>query len=71
MNNFALIGAAGYIAPRHMQAIKATGNDLIAAGYQPGARFKQILSAVEDAQLENRLQSKEEAMKFVMQEFAR
>ena len=31
MNNFALIGAAGYIAPRHMQAIKATGNDLIAA----------------------------------------
>ncbi len=48
-----------------------TGNDLIAAGYQPGARFKQILSAVEDAQLENRLQSKEEAMKFVMQEFAR
>jgi UDP-N-acetyl-2-amino-2-deoxyglucuronate dehydrogenase len=29
--NFALIGAAGYIAPRHMQAIKATGNDLVAA----------------------------------------
>lgn len=30
MNNFALIGAAGYIAPRHMQAIKATGNNLVA-----------------------------------------
>lgn len=30
MKNFALIGAAGYIAPRHMQAIKATGNDLVA-----------------------------------------
>lgn len=29
--NFALIGAAGYIAPRHMQAIKATGNQLVAA----------------------------------------
>ncbi len=29
--NFALIGAAGYIAPRHMQAIKATGNRLLAA----------------------------------------
>ena len=29
--NFALIGAAGYIAPRHMLAIKDTGNDLIAA----------------------------------------
>jgi len=31
MKNFVLIGAAGYIAPRHMQAIKATGNNLIAA----------------------------------------
>lgn len=29
--NFALIGAAGYIAPRHMQAIKETGNNLLAA----------------------------------------
>lgn len=28
---FALIGAAGYIAPRHMKAIKETGNDLVAA----------------------------------------
>ena len=30
MKNFALIGAAGYIAPRHMKAVKDTGNDLIA-----------------------------------------
>ncbi|TXC74236.1 Gfo/Idh/MocA family oxidoreductase [Sphingorhabdus soli] len=30
-HNFAMIGAAGYIAPRHMQAIKATGNTLLAA----------------------------------------
>ncbi len=29
--NFALIGAAGYIAPRHMQAIKDTGNRLVCA----------------------------------------
>ncbi|KIM04369.1 MAG: oxidoreductase [Sulfurovum sp. AS07-7] len=29
--NFALIGASGYIAPRHMKAIKETGNTLIAA----------------------------------------
>jgi UDP-N-acetyl-2-amino-2-deoxyglucuronate dehydrogenase len=28
---FALIGAAGYVAPRHMKAIKETGNQLIAA----------------------------------------
>ena len=31
MKNFVLIGAAGYIAPRHMKAIKDTGNNLIAA----------------------------------------
>lgn len=31
MKNFALIGAAGYIAPRHMKAIKDTGNNLVAA----------------------------------------
>lgn len=31
MKKFALIGAAGYIAPRHLQAIRDTGNTLIAA----------------------------------------
>lgn len=31
MKRFALVGAAGYIAPRHMQAIKVTGNNLVAA----------------------------------------
>jgi UDP-N-acetyl-2-amino-2-deoxyglucuronate dehydrogenase len=31
MANFGLIGAAGFIAPRHMQAIRDTGNDLLAA----------------------------------------
>ncbi|KIM12182.1 MAG: oxidoreductase [Sulfurovum sp. FS08-3] len=29
--NFALIGASGYIAPRHMKAIKETGNNLVVA----------------------------------------
>ena len=31
MKNFILIGAGGYIAPRHMKAIKDTGNNLLAA----------------------------------------
>lgn len=31
MKKFALIGAAGYIAPRHLKAIKETGNKLVAA----------------------------------------
>ena len=50
MKQFALIGAGGYIAPRHLKAIKATGNDLLAAldrndsvgvldGYFPDATF--------------------------------
>jgi UDP-N-acetyl-2-amino-2-deoxyglucuronate dehydrogenase len=34
LRNFALIGAAGYIAPRHMQAIRDTGHRLVAA-YDP------------------------------------
>ena len=45
------------------------GNDLIQAGYEPGPRFKEILEAVEDAQLEGRLRSREEAMQFVSREF--
>ena len=31
MKNFVLIGAAGFIAPRHMRAIKDTNNNLIAS----------------------------------------
>lgn len=31
MKRFALVGAAGYIAPRHMRAIKDTGNELVSA----------------------------------------
>jgi poly(A) polymerase len=48
-----------------------TGDDLIAAGYVPGPAFKQILTAVEDAQLEGHLQSKAAAMDFVAAEFPR
>ncbi len=47
-----------------------TGNDLIQAGYKPGPRFKEILSAVEDAQLEGRLRSREEALQFVAQQLS-
>ena len=31
MKNFALIGVGGYVAPRHLRAIKDTGNNLVAA----------------------------------------
>jgi poly(A) polymerase len=46
-----------------------TGRDLIDAGYKPGPRFTEILSAVEDAQLEGRLASREAAMEYVRHEF--
>ena len=44
-----------------------TGRDLIALGMQPGPLFRQILTAVEDAQLEGQLASKEQALEFVRQ----
>jgi poly(A) polymerase len=46
-----------------------TGDDLIAAGYVPGPRFREILDAVEDAQLEGRLDSPEAAIEFVKRTF--
>jgi poly(A) polymerase len=46
-----------------------TGNDLIAAGYLPGPRFKEILTEVEDAQLESRLNSRDEALQFVKKNY--
>ncbi len=46
-----------------------TGDDLIATGHEPGPRFKEILSLVEDGQLEGRLRSREEALQFVAREF--
>ena len=45
------------------------GNDLINEGYKPGPVFKEILSRVEEAQLEEEVSSKEEAMKLVKKEF--
>ena len=47
-----------------------TGRDLIAAGYRPGPLFSKILAAVEDAQLEGRLTSAEEAMDWVRERWA-
>lgn len=42
-----------------------TGHDLIAAGYKPGPKFREVLTAVEDAQLEGAIGSKEEALELV------
>ena len=58
------------IPPEKMRpAPLVTGNDLIGVGYVPGPKFKEILGAVEDAQLEGRLSSRDEALEFVRGEF--
>lgn len=44
------------------------GRDLIEAGYKPGPEFKRLLAIAEDAQLEGRIHSKEEALALVAAE---
>ncbi|HYL09318.1 MAG TPA: CCA tRNA nucleotidyltransferase [Candidatus Acidoferrales bacterium] len=46
-----------------------TGDDLRGLGFTPGPVYKEILQAVEDAQLENRLKSHQDALEFVRMNF--
>jgi poly(A) polymerase len=46
-----------------------TGRELIAAGYKPGAGFKEMLHAVEDAQLEGAIATPNEALALVRERF--
>jgi poly(A) polymerase len=46
-----------------------TGRELIAAGYKPGAGFKEMLRAVEDAQLEGAISTADEAMALVRERY--
>jgi poly(A) polymerase len=46
-----------------------TGRELIAAGYPPGIRFREMLRAAEDAQLEGTVATAEEALKLVRERF--
>jgi putative nucleotidyltransferase with HDIG domain len=46
-----------------------TGRELIAAGYKPGAAFKEMLHAVEDAQLEGTIETADEALRLVKDRF--
>lgn len=47
------------------------GKDLQGMGFRPGPIFKEILAAVEEAQLEGKLQSHEDALSFVEDQFSR
>jgi len=46
-----------------------TGRELIAAGYVPGAKFKEMLHMVEDAQLEGTIATPDEALRLVAERF--
>ena len=46
-----------------------TGRELIAAGYAPGAQFKVMLRAVEDAQLEGTIETAQQALELVRDRF--
>ncbi len=65
--------AAAKLAEEPPEALKPapllTGNDLIGAGYKPGPQFSKMLAAVEDAQLESTVQTREEALLFVQENF--
>jgi poly(A) polymerase len=53
---------AGDIAPTPL----VTGDDLVAAGLSPGPRFRRMLEATYDEQLEGRLHTRDEALTFAM-----
>jgi poly(A) polymerase len=59
-----------YIASLPPEELKPTpllgGNDLISMGYEPGPLFSEILSAVEDEQLEGNLVAPQQAREFVL-----
>jgi poly(A) polymerase len=46
-----------------------TGHDLIQMGYVPGPLFSEILTAVEDAQLEGRVKDREAAFELIQKQF--
>ena len=46
-----------------------TGRDLIEAGYAPGPRFKEMLAAAEDAQLEGRIRTREDGLALIRESY--
>lgn len=76
MRHFALIGAAGFIAPKHLKAIRATGNNLLAAvdphdsvgildGYFPEASFFTEIERFDRFLEKRRRQSDERRVSYV------
>jgi poly(A) polymerase len=59
-----------HLPPEELRPLRLlTGRDLIEAGYTPGPDFARMLEAAEDAQLESKIHSKEEALELVKSAF--
>jgi len=67
LDNYKLVRSklAQFGAEELKPKLLVTGDDLIAEGFEPGPVFGRILAAVEDAQLEGRVRSREEALALV------
>lgn len=71
------LGLYDFVRGRRLQASEEdirpapllSGDDLIHLGYKPGPEFRSMLSAIEDAQLEGTLHTREEALSFVLSAF--
>ena len=50
-------------------ALLVTGENLIAAGYRPGPRFREMLTVAEDAQLEGTISTREEGLQLLREQF--
>ena len=60
------------LAPEEIRPVPLiSGDDLITLGYRPGPIFKEILKAVEDAQLDLLIQNRAEALEWVERRFER
>ncbi len=58
------------IGPEEMRPERlVTGHDLIQMGYVPGPLFSEILTAVEDSQLEGRVKDREAALELIRKQF--
>ncbi len=60
---------AALLARRPSMPRLLTGDDLIAMGYRPGPQFSAMLEAVEDAQLEGAIATRDDALALVQREF--
>lgn len=73
LDNYAFCKAAlEDLEPEQIRPVPLiNGRDLIAMGQKPGPAFKQVLRAVEDAQLEGRVTRRDEALRLAAQMFER